>query len=297
MARMVRVEYGNGQPPWHIRRTGFPDAWRIAAMRSPGQGPVRVGVLDSGADLQHRLLRGFLGKGVNLLKPEDPPLDENGHGTHVAGTIALACGAWSDLMPMPPVILHPVRIFDQAGYGRIGDIVQGLYWCADNGLDVINLSFGTDMKTSKALQRAVRDVEQEGILMVGAGGNDGRSGGVDFPGRYAEVLAVAACTRTDRLAPFSSTGAEINIIAPGSGVLSLAPGGGFVRMSGTSMAAPHVTAAAALLLAQEPHLTPAAVRERLTATAEWLPTVPGLAQGKGLLRADRALRCPEAGSG
>jgi subtilisin len=253
---------------------------------------VRIGVLDSGVDLKHPLLRGLLGKGINLLKPEEPPGDENGHGTHVAGVIALACGAWSDLMPAPPVELHPVRIFDRAGYGRIGDIVKGLYWCADNDIAIINLSFGTDMKTSRALQRAVEDVKAAGLLMVGAGGNDGRTGEVDFPGRYPEVLAVSACTRTDRLAPFSSTGAEIDIIAPGSGVISLAPGDGFVRMSGTSMAAPHVSAAAALLLSQEPNLTPDAVRERLTATAEWLPLVPGKAQGMGLLRADRALRRP-----
>ncbi|HYF78527.1 MAG TPA: S8 family serine peptidase [Symbiobacteriaceae bacterium] len=286
---MVRVEYGNGRPPWHIRRTGFPTAWRQVASRPTGERPIRVGMLDSGVDLSHPLLRGHLGRGINLLREGDPPSDENGHGTHVAGIIALSGGAWADCLRAPTLVIHPVKIFDQTGYGRIGDIVKGLYWCAEQGMEIINLSFGTDMKTSRALQRAIRDVERAGILLVGAAGNDGREGSVDFPGRYKEVLAVSACTRSDWLAPFSSMGEEIDMIAPGAGVISLAPGGGFVRMSGTSMAAPHVTAAAALLLSMEPHLRPAAVRARLAATAEWLPTVPGRAQGAGLLRADRAL--------
>lgn len=287
---MVRVDYGNGRPPWHIRRTGFPAAWRLAAIRPRGRGPVRVAVLDSGVDPAHPLLRGLLGTGINLLKDGEPPLDENGHGTHVLGVIALACGAWSEVLPRPTVQLHPVRIFDRAGYGRIGDIVKGLYWCADNGMDVVNLSFGTDMKTSRAMQRAVREMAQAGILLVAAAGNDGKGGAVDFPGRYPEVLAVSACTRDDRPAPFSSAGSEVDLIAPGAGIISLAPGEGFVRMSGTSMAAPHVTAAASLLLSLEPNLPASAVRARLTATAEWLPGVSGHAQGMGLLRADRALR-------
>lgn len=287
---MVRVEYGSGRPPWHIRRTGFPAAWRQVAVRPTGERPVRVAVLDSGIDLTHPLLKGHLGRGINLLRGGEPPVDENGHGTHVAGIIALAAGAWAEDLRAPTVVIHPVKIFDRTGYGRIGDIVKALYWCADQRMHVINLSFGTDMKTSRALQRAIREVERDGVLLVGAAGNDGREGSVDFPGRYPEVLAVSACTRTDRMAPFSSMGEEIDMVAPGAGVVSLAPGGGFVRMSGTSMAAPHVTAAAALLLSMEPHLRPSAVRARLAATAEWLPTVPGKAQGAGLLRADRALR-------
>jgi subtilisin len=287
---MDRADSPNQCPPWHIRRTGFPTAWRLARVRPPQQRPVRIGILDSGTALKHPLLQGLLGQGANLLKPGELPLDENGHGTHVAGIIAAASGAWWEDDRPSAVVLHPVKIFDRTGFGRISDIVQGLYWCADHGMDIINLSFGTDLKTSRALHKAIREVEQQGILLVGAAGNDGRKGAVDFPGRYDEVMAISACTRLDRLAAFSSSGNDVDLIAPGSGVVSLSPEGGFVRMSGTSMAAPHVTAAAALLLGLEPHLSPEGIRQRLQETAEWLPTVSSQAQGAGLLRADRLLR-------
>lgn len=287
---MERVDYGNRRPPWHIRRTGFPTAWRLARARPAQQRPVRIAVLDSGIDLKHPALAGVLGQGTNLLKAGEPPIDENGHGTHVAGIIASASGIWWAKDRRPGIVIHPVKIFDRTGVGRIADIVRGLYWCADHGMDIINLSFGTDLKTSGSLQQAIQEVDGESILLVGAAGNDGRRGEVDFPGRYPEVLAVAGCNRSDRLAQFSSTGPEVDIIAPGAGVVSLAPGGEFVRMSGTSMAAPHATAAAALLLGLEPHLSPRGVRQRMREAAEWLPTVPGWAQGAGLLRADRLLR-------
>lgn len=280
------------QTPWHIRRSGFPTAWRLVQQGKARRDPVEIGLLDSGVDLEHPTLSGLLGPGLNLLAPGEPPRDEHGHGTHIAGILALASGveAGEGFTGPPPIRIRPVKIFDGMGFGRIGDIIAGLTWCAEQGCGIINLSFGTDGKSSRALAKAVRELAGEGILLVGAAGNDGHQGAVDVPGRYPEVLAVAACNRRDRLARFSSRGPEVDLVAPGSGVLSLAPGGGSCRMSGTSMAAPHVTAAAALLLSAEPGLQPAVVRDRLKQTAEWLPEIPALAQGAGLLRADRLLR-------
>jgi subtilisin family serine protease len=280
------------QTPWHIRRSGFPTAWRLVREGRTRRAPIEVGLLDSGVDLDHPALQGLLGPGLNLLAPGEPPRDEHGHGTHIAGILTLASGGGADAWDgeAPPLRIRPVKIFDGKGFGRIGDIIAGLTWSAEQGCEIINLSFGTDGKSSRALAKAVRELEEAGILLVGAAGNDGKRGAVDVPGRYPEVLAVAASNRHDRLARFSSRGPEVDLVAPGAGVLSLAPGGGFRVMSGTSMAAPHVTAAAALLLTAEPGLTPQAVRQRLKQTAEWLPEIPSLALGAGLLRADRLLR-------
>jgi len=279
-------------PPWHIRRTGFPEAWRLVRMERVQYRPVEVGLLDSGVDLKHPYLRHLLGPGINLLSPGKPPQDEHGHGTHIAGILAVASGALQRERPVwpPPLRIRPVKIFDRKGVGRIADIVAGLRWCLEQGCEIVNLSFGTDRQASEQLARAIRTLDRHGILLVGAAGNDGRAGSVDTPGVYPEVVAVAASNRRDRLARFSSRGPEVDLVAPGTGLFSLLPGGAFGYMSGTSMAAPHVTAAAALLLQVRPGLGPAAIRARLKATAEWLPEVPVSAQGAGLLRADRLLR-------
>lgn len=287
------MEHGEAlkrRPPWHIRRTGFPAAWRLIAARRTPARPVDIAILDSGICLHHPMLEPLLGEGINLLRPDEPPTDENGHGTHVAGVIAWASGTWYERNQPPRIRLHPVKIFDQTGFGRIQDIVRGLEWCIEHRMQIVNLSFGTDQKTSRNMHAAVKKVLQAGILLVGAAGNDGRAGAVDYPGRYPEVVAVGASNKWDRPSSFSSAGHGIDLMAPGSAIVSLSPDGGFVEMSGTSMAAPHVTAAAALLLGVEPHLKPAAVRQRLRATAEWLPGVPSRAQGAGLLRADQLLR-------
>lgn len=279
-------------PPWHIRRTGFATAWRLARQQRTRHTPVEVGLLDSGVDLDHPFLCDLLGPGINLLAPGEQPRDDHGHGTHIAGILAIASGAAGGerrLWP-PPLRIRPVKIFDRKGYGRIGDIVAGLNWCAEQGCEIVNLSFGTDGRSSDALARAIRSLHRAGMLLVGAAGNDGSRGAVDTPGSYPEVVAVAASNRRDRLARFSSRGPEVDLIAPGTGVISLAPGGEFGCMSGTSMATPHVTAAAALLLTVQPGLKPAAVREHLKRTAEWLPEVPLTSQGAGLLRVDRLLR-------
>lgn len=283
-------------PPWHLRRTGFPAAWRLLRRGRSRRGPVRVALLDSGVDLHHPCLQGILGSGVNLLRPGSLPEDEHGHGTHVAGIVAAGIGAWhpkwNEVLSPADIILYPVKIFDQAGIGRIENIVNGLAWCIEQKIDIVNLSFGTEQKTNRSLHRAVQEVDKAGILMVAAAGNDGRRsvGTVDYPGRYPVVITVTACNRRDRLASFASAGSEVDLVAPGDKVISLAPGGGFARMSGTSMAAPHVTAAAALLLYTEPYLAPQGIRSRLKSTAEWLPQIPSRSQGEGLLRVDRLLR-------
>lgn len=287
---MERGDTPIGRPPWHIRRTGFPAAWRQVAARQFPVKPVDIAILDSGIALHHPMLQPLLGQGINLLRPGEPPMDENGHGTHVAGVIAWASGTWYEKSQPPRIRLHPVKIFDQTGFGRIQDIVRGLEWCIDHQMQIVNLSFGTDQKTSRSLHAAIKRVLQAGILLVGAAGNDGSTGAVDYPGRYPEVVAVGSCNKWDRPSHFSSAGNGIDLMAPGSAIISLAPDDGFVEMSGTSMAAPHVTAAAALLLGVEPNLKPTAVRQRLRATAQWLPGVPERAQGAGLLRADHLLR-------
>lgn len=150
------------------------------------------------------------------------------------------------------------------------------------------MSFG-QTEPSPAIARAGAALEAAGIVLVAAAGNGGRPDSVDYPARLPSVLAVSAVTRWDRLLRTSSRGPEVDLAAPGRNIPSLGPGGRLRVLSGTSMAAPHVTGIVALLLSAEPGLSPAEVSRRLKETAEWLPALGREEQGAGLVRADLAL--------
>jgi subtilisin len=275
--------------PWGIRRVGAPTVWP----RSRGRR-IRIGVLDTGCDMDHPNLRRNVKGGINLLGGGDPT-DDNGHGTHVAGILAAADDGEGVIGGAPEAELYIVKLFDQSGCGQIVDIVRALQWCIDQKLNVVNMSFGTDLEESTALRMAVQVAHGRGMVLVAAAGNDGYTGPVDFPGRYPEVLAVTASNRQDRCGTFSSRGRGVDLIAPGARILSTAPDGRYRVMSGTSMAAPHVSAAAALLLAAEPDLAPAAIRQRLKQSAEPLKSVPPYVQGAGMCRVDQALGARKTG--
>nr|PZN43945.1 MAG: peptidase S8 [Bacillota bacterium] len=269
--------------PWGLRRIGLPRAWQ----RSRGQG-VRVAVIDTGADWTHPDLAPRVRGGVNILAPGEPPGDDNGHGTHVAGIVAAADNAAGVVGVAPGADLYVVKAFDRDGSAALVDLLQALQWCADYGMQVINMSFGQPA-SSPALARAVEALTALGAVLVAAAGNGGAGRPVDFPARYPHVLAVTATDPRDTLARSSSRGPEVDLAAPGTGIVSLWPGGRLRSLSGTSMAAAHVAGAAALLLAAEPGLTPGEVRDRLRATAEPLPGLSPAEQGAGLVRPDRAL--------
>lgn len=270
--------------PWGVQRVGAPPVWA----HSRGRG-VRVGVLDTGCDIRHPDLARNIWGGINLLEAGDPT-DDNGHGTHVTGILAAMDNEEGVIGAAPEARLYIVKLFDHTGFGRIVDIVRALQWCMDEELQVVNMSFGTDLEESPALRMAVRVAEDRGMVLVAAAGNDGHTGPVDFPGRYPEVLAVTASNRRDRCGAFSSRGRGVDLIAPGARILSTAPGGSYRVMTGTSMAAPHVSGAAALLLALEPGLTPEQVRQCLKHAAEPLPDLPAYVQGAGMCRVDEASR-------
>lgn len=271
---MGRTEVAARKAPWYLRRVGFPRAWELA---TGGRGePVKIGLLDSGVDLTHPLLRPYIGPSLNLIDPGGPVRDEAGHGTAVAGLIIRAA-------KRAELRLLPVKLLNERVEGEVGAVVRGLYWCAEQGCELINLSFGAGRRPLPALSAAVEALERAGILLVAAAGNGLE---VEQPGALPTVIAVGASGRTDRVAPDSARGLGLSLLAPGVGIPVDLPGGGRMRATGTSLAAPLVTAAAALLLAKTPALRPAVMRERLLETAERLPGLRTAEQGAGLLRAD-----------
>lgn len=253
--------------PWGVRRVQAPRVWN----RTTGHR-VRVGVIDTGADFGHPDLKHTLERGINLLQRMSLPQDDNGHGTHIAGTIAAANGLEGVLGVAPRSRIHPVKAFDHNGMAFVSDIILGIDWCVRNRMQVVNMSFG--MKTrSRALQAAVSGAYRAGVLIVASSGNDGRKGQVDYPARYPQTLAVGATDRRGRIAPFTNRSGAIDVYAPGDRIVSAWLRGRHREMSGTSMATSHVTGAVALLLALRPELTPEQIKTAIRHSSRPLANV------------------------
>lgn len=241
------------QIPWGIERINAPQAWR----HSMGKG-VKVAVIDTGVAYDHAAIERNYRGGVNILSPLFSPYDYNGHGTHVAGTIAGRKNASGVIGVAPRAHLYAVKAFNRKGTANLSDLLTAINWCIDNRMQVINMSFGMD-KMSESLKYAIQKARSRGIVMVAAAGNQGTKGKLDFPARYPETIAVTATGKNNQLAAFSNIGREVSLAAPGDKVVSAWNNGSTRELSGTSMAVPHVAGTAALLLALHPELTPADV--------------------------------------
>jgi len=243
--------------PWGVRQIRAPQVWR----QTTGHG-IKVGVIDTGIDFNHPDLRHSISRGINLLARSMLPHDDNGHGTHIAGTIAAANQLHGMVGVAPRAIIHPVKAFDHNGSAYVSDIILGIEWCIRNRMDIINMSFG--MKTrSRALLAAVRKAWRSNIVIVASSGNDAKRKAIDYPARFPQTISVGATTRMRRIAKFSNRGSLIDIFAPGDNIFSSWLRGKYNEMSGTSMATSHVSGAIALLLAYRPGLKPAEIKEIL----------------------------------
>ncbi|WP_168123086.1 S8 family peptidase [Paenibacillus sp. HB172176] len=240
--------------PWGVQQIKAPQAWGITTGHR-----VKIGVIDTGVDFNHPDLRHSLLRGINLLNRNKPPYDDNGHGTHIAGTIAAANQMHGMIGVAPRAIIAPVKAFDHNGSAFVSDIILGIEWCVRNGMNIINMSFG--MKTrSKALLSAVVNAYNAGVIIVASSGNDGKLRSVDYPARYPQTISVGATNRLRKVAPFSNRGIYIDIYAPGDKIISSWLKGRYHEMSGTSMATSHVSGAIALLLSLRPNLTPGEIK-------------------------------------
>jgi subtilisin len=267
--------------PTGINQIKAPLAWDVTR----GKG-VKVAVLDTGIDFNHPDLASNYRGGVSFVPDESIPMDYNRHGTHCAGIIAAALNGVGVVGVAPAAYLYAVKVLSRSGSGNWSWLIAGLDWCIKNGIHVASMSLGG--AAPAAVQTMCELAFARGVLLVAAAGNS--AGPVEHPARYGSVIAVSAIDAANQLASFSCRGPEIELCAPGVEVLSAVPGGGYARLSGTSMACPHAAGAAAL--AWSTHRFPpaglrvnVAIRRLLATTADNLG-IPGRDNNFGFGRVD-----------
>ena len=279
--------------PWGIQRIYADLVWEVTT-----GSMVKVAILDTGIDLDHPDLWRNIKGGINTLRPRKSANDDNGHGTHLAGTVAAIDNDFGVIGVGPEIYLYAVKVLDKKGKGWLSDLIDALDWCIDNKIQVVNMSFGS-LEGNQSFHDTIIRAHQAGITMVASAGNNGEDSGlIEYPAFYPETIAVSAIDEYDDFASFSSYGPQIDLTAPGVNILSTYRNAFYETMYGTSMSAAHVTGTVALILTTSPKWgydldgdrmwDPDEIRERLMDTAENLGLHPHQ-QGAGLVRASCVL--------
>ncbi|MGC4978681.1 S8 family peptidase [Streptomyces sp. DT199] len=253
--------------------------------RSAGVG-VTVYVIDTGVRTTHEDFAGRASHGWDFVGNDRVASDANGHGTHVAGTVA---GTSFGVAKRARIV--SVRVLDAAGGGTTARVIAGIDWVTRHARKpaVANLSLGGPR--NDRLDAAVRASIASGVTYTVAAGNDGRPAGLSSPAGVEQAVTVGATDRGDTKPAFSNDGPALDLFAPGVGITSASAASDTARstFSGTSMASPHAAGAAALYLADHPKATPAQVGAVLTTTA-----AVGKVSGRGIGSPDKLLRVPRA---
>jgi serine protease len=294
---------------WNFQMVGAEAAWK----RSRGAGVV-VAVIDTGvsgtASGKGQACRDFgstvFTAGYDFVNGDTDPYDDHGHGTHVAGTIAEATNNLEGVAGLAyGATIMPLKVLSAAGSGTSADIADAIRWAADKGANVINMSLGSPFPDA-VIRSACTYASKKGVVIVAAAGNSGKQG-VGYPAAYSECIAVSSVGPSGKLAGYSSWGKQVALAAPGgdiggysdrdesAGILQNTnlpvefggQGDGYYAFQGTSMASPHVAAAAALVMSQGIK-EPAKVRKALLESAVKVSGGDVKKYGAGILNVDNA---------
>ena len=214
---------------------------------SMGEG-IKIGIIDSGIDLHHPDLVGRIKKYANFSGPDrNNVTDENGHGTHVAGIIAANKNGSGIVGVAPMAQLYVAKAFGKHGMADDESVAKSLDWLIMQKVNIINMSFSSNKMP--AYHDGIKKAYNKGIIIVCAAGNSGNAKNrqIGYPGRFPETISVASVDASGNVSDFSSKNVNADIAAAGYEILSCYPGGKYARFSGTSMAAPIISGAAAIL--------------------------------------------------
>lgn len=290
---------------WNMKQINMEQAWDI----STGMPDVIVAVIDTGVAYEDYevfvdnpglgqdytityiqapdLASTMFVEGWDFVNDDDHPNDDEGHGTHVTGTIAQSTNNDEGVAGIAyDTSIMPIKVLDNTGSGTYADIADGIYYAVDNGADIINMSLGGSTGAT-TLEAAVKYAYENGVTIICASGNDGAATAVSYPAAYdAYCIAVGATDFNEEVAYYSNGGGSLDLTAPGGDTTVDLNGDGFVDgvlqqtfgdnptdmgyyfYQGTSMAAPHVSGVAALLIAANSDITPNEIREALQSTAK-----------------------------
>jgi len=294
---------------WHLHMVNLEEAWE----ESTGDG-ITIALIDTGVDPDG--IDGFgsrLIRGMDFINRINHSRDDNGHGTHLAGTLAQETNNGTGVSGVAPdATILAIKAFDKNGSSRTDNVVDSVRWAVENGARVINLSFG-GAPFNETFETAINEGIEQGVVFVAAAGN-GSQPQITFPAAYEGVISVGAVQQDKKLAPYSNHGPDLDVVAPGGNVFkdqnndnnadgilqetlftdilkSTNPIRNYYFLDGTSMAAPHVSGVIALLMSKYPRLGPSIIRRIIRSSADDLGE-PGRDDtfGWGLVNASNALR-------
>lgn len=300
---------------WHFQKIQMPQAWDL----STGNGVI-VAVIDTGVAYENfggyfqapDLANTAFVPGIDFVNNDQHANDDHGHGTHVAGTIAQSTNNGLGVAGIAyGAKIMPVKVLNASGSGSNVSVANGIKWAADNGAKVINLSLGSYYPNS-LIEDTVNYAYSRGVVVVASAGNS--SGSIGYPAAYANAMAVGAIRYDETRSYYSCYGPELDLVAPGGDTRVDQNGDGFPDgvyqqtfshgnvteftyefWQGTSMAAPHVSGVAALIIARGSATTPDKVRQVLQSTARDLGTAGwDEIYGNGLVQAFNALNTSPA---
>jgi major intracellular serine protease len=228
---------------WGITAFDLPNAWK----KTRGEG-VKIAVLDTGCDLDHPDLKKNILPGMNFVDSKKMPWDDNQHGTHVAGIIAAENNEIGVVGVAPECKIIPVKVLDKNGSGNESRIANGIKWATDVAkVDFICMSLGAPNQVVEVHQSIKYAMSKKVICFVAAG-NAGKTKQIFYPANYPECIGIGSIDENLNRSSFSSTGENLDFMAPGNKILSTVPDNWYAVLSGTSMATPFAVGVAALYL-------------------------------------------------
>ena len=294
-----------------LENMGMKDVWTTLKPNMPMQAPVTgavvVAVIDSGVDYNHEDLKKNMWQDANgnygkdFINGDNEPMDDNGHGSHVAGTIAAIGNNNKGIIGVAPMSrIMALKVLAESGYGNLSAIAEAVRYAADNGADIINMSLG-GFGVSSTLEEVIEYAKMLGTLTVVAAGNYNENIENTTPANVAAAITVSAIDPNDQKAEFSNYGEGIDVAAPGVSILSTISatrnldesqiiGDYYFAMSGTSMASPHAAGLAAIIKHYNPTYSPDQIEVVLKKGADDLGG-DGLDStfGYGRINSDRSL--------